>query len=37
MVLATVKIPQVELPKIPPSFTLQSPIKGGMEEVKDTN
>jgi hypothetical protein len=30
---ATVKIPQKELPKIPPSFTPQYPIKGGMEEV----
>jgi hypothetical protein len=34
--LATVKIPQVELPKIPPSSTSQYPIKGGMEELKDT-
>jgi hypothetical protein len=36
ILLAPVKIPQVELPKIPPSLTPQSPIKGGMEEVKDT-
>ena len=36
ILLATVKIPQVELPKIPPSFTPQYPVKGGIEEVKDT-
>ena len=36
VLLAIVKLPQVELPKILPSFTLQYPIKGGMEEVKDT-
>ena len=34
--LAIVKIPQVELTKIPRSFTPQCPIKGGKEEVKDT-
>ena len=33
---ATVKIPQLELPKIPPSFTTQYLIIGGKEEVKDT-
>jgi hypothetical protein len=36
ILLATVKIPQVELSKMPPPFTPQYPIKGGMEEVKDT-
>jgi hypothetical protein len=36
ILLATVKIPQVELSKMPPSFTPQYLIKGGMEEVKDT-
>ena len=36
ILLATAKIPQVELPKIPPSFTPQYPVKGGIEEVKDT-
>ena len=36
ILLATVKIPQVELSKMPPSFTPQHLIKGGMEEVKDT-
>lgn len=38
VVLATVKIPKIEFPKIPPSFTTQYPIKWGreMEEVKET-
>jgi hypothetical protein len=35
ILLATVKIPQIELPKILLSFTPQYPIKG-MKEVKDT-
>lgn len=29
-------IPQVELPKIPPSFTKQYPSKGGNEEINET-
>ena len=36
ILLATVKIPQVELSKMPPSFTPPYLITGGMEEVKDT-
>ena len=36
MLLATVKIPQVELSKMPSSFTPQYPINGRMEEVKNT-
>jgi hypothetical protein len=36
ILLATIKVLQVELPKILPSFTPQYPIKDGMEEVKDT-
>ena len=36
ILLATIKVLQLELPKIPPSFIPQYPIKGGMEEVKDT-
>jgi hypothetical protein len=35
MLLATVKITQVEFSKMPPSFVQQYLIKGGMEEVKD--
>ena len=36
MLLATLKITQVEFSKMPPSFVQQYLIKGGMEEVKDT-
>lgn len=34
--LAEVKIEPVKLPKIPPTFTAQYPIKGGMAEISDT-
>lgn len=36
VLLAIVKIPQIEFPKIPPSFTSQYSKKSGMEEVKET-